>query len=74
MQVIPAHGGNTYAAVFNTGSTPVTREITLDKLELYGSYSLRNLWAQEDEGIVTNSVICSLDVHDAVLYKLTPVK
>lgn len=66
--------GNTYAAVFNTGSTPVTREITLDKLELYGSYSLRNLWAQEDEGIVTNSVICSLDVHDAVLYKLTPVK
>lgn len=65
--------GNTYVAVFNTGSTPAAREITLDKLELSGSYTLRNLWEQKDEGIVTTSVICTIDVHDAVLYQLTPV-
>lgn len=64
--------GNIYLAVFNTGSQPAKREITLSKLGLDGPYTVRNLWAQRDEGITDHSVICALDTHDAALFQLTP--
>lgn len=63
--------GNTYVAVFNTGGLPATREITLAKLGLCGTFTMRDLWQQDDAGTVDNSIVCTIDTHGAALYKLT---
>ena len=63
--------GNTYLAVFNLGNLPAKREITLDKLGLSGEYTVHDLWGDQPDAVVSSGIVCSIDTHGAVLFKLT---
>ena len=46
-------------------------EITLDKLGLSGEYTVHDLWGDQPDAVVSSGIVCSIDTHGAVLFKLT---
>lgn len=65
--------GSTYVAFFNTAFLQTQPEIPLRKLGISGTYQVRDLWAHEDIQEVTGKIGAKVDVHGAVLYKLSKV-
>lgn len=57
-------------AVFNTDDEVRTVTVSLDSLELDGTYVLRDLWKKQDLSTVGKSFECKLNPHSAALYKL----
>lgn len=66
--------GNQYVALFNTINWANTYTIRLDQLGLEGKFQMHDMWEHKDLGIVEDKVVADITVHDAKLYRLTPVK
>ena len=66
--------GGTYVAVFNICNWTDDFSISLNLLGLEGSYVLRDLWEQEEMGVVNEAFETTLTSHDAKVFSLTKCK
>ena len=41
------------------------------KLGLSGEYTVHDLWGDQPDAVVSSGIVCSIDTHGAVLFKLT---
>ena len=57
-------------AVFNVSKEEKEITVDLKNFDLAGEYTLRDLWAKEDIGTVTDKIACTINSHGAKLYKL----
>jgi alpha-galactosidase len=67
--------GNQYAALFNTINWENEYAVRFDQLELdQDTYRLHDMWTGEELGCVQGKINAKIGVHDAKMYRLTPVK
>lgn len=61
---------HTYVALFNAGEETARIEVTLEQLGLSKGLQARDLWKQEEAGIITDGIGQTLAPHSALLLKL----
>jgi alpha-galactosidase len=73
-----APAASTAAAIAPAAATaatePVTMAVTLSDLGLKGSVTVRDLWAHQDLGVMTDAVTATVNSHGAVLYRVSPAR
>ena len=65
--------GSKYVAFFNTAFTPTQPEISFMNLGIRGTYKARDLWTHEDVGEYTERISAKVNIHGAMIYKLTKI-
>lgn len=65
--------GSKYVAFFNTAFSQTKPQISLMNLGLKGEYSVRDLWAHEDLGVVSDRLYTEVNIHGARIFKLSKV-
>lgn len=63
-----------YLALFNTGPLEEQIEVQLNKVGLFGSYRVRDLWSHTELGEVKRILISDVPPHGTRLFKLTETK
>ena len=67
----PLYDGSYAAGIFNLNEDRETVQVNFADLELTGSYSVRDLWRQEELGDYDAGIDISVPGHGVVLVKLT---
>ncbi len=68
---------NVYLAIFNLGSTAASIPLDIKGLKLNGKMPVRDLWKQQDIGLLKTQAVQKVNAHGAVLLKISagmPVK
>lgn len=63
--------GSKYVAFFNIAFSQTQPEVTFMNLGIRGTWKARDLWAHKDIGEFTGRIGAKVNVHGAVIYKLT---
>ena len=66
--------GSKYVAFFNTAFTQTEPEVSFMNLGIKGTYKAKNLWTNEYIGEFTGRIGAKVNIHGAVIYKLTKVE
>jgi len=73
-----ASGADTAAsgtsATLPASTEPATISVTFNEIGLKGSVTVRDLWAHQDLGRMTDSISATVKSHGAVLYRLSPAQ
>lgn len=65
--------GSKYVAFFNTAFMKTEPEVTFMNLGIKGTYKARDLWSHEDMGEFTGRIGAKVNIHGAVIYKLSKI-
>ncbi len=68
----PLEDGSVALGFFNRGDIPHTILVKLDRLDLSGSRSFRDLWRQKNLGTFDNEITVTVQPHNVMLYKVSP--
>lgn len=66
--------GDRYLALFNLSDTASKVRFDLEDESLRGTFKVRDLWSKKDSGTVKGTLEADLGIHDAALFRLTPIK
>jgi len=65
--------GSKYVAFFNTAFVKTEPEVSFINLGIKGTYNAIDLWKHEDRGQFTGRIGAKVNIHGAVIYKLSKV-
>jgi len=66
--------GSKYVAFFNIAFTQTEPEVSFMNLGIKGTYEAKDLWNNEDIGEFTGRIGAKVNIHGAVIYKLSKVE
>ncbi len=64
--------GELAVGLFNRGEAEQTVTAHWSDLEIHGMYKIRDLWAHQDKSASDESIICKVEAHGCVIFRLTP--